>query len=242
MTRKYWIGIFVAMLAIFGVGMLIARGVSRVKMVVEENLPSPLRLMTSTGFKVDGDRVGDIQRLQFMRTVPGQFDSAVVTVKMDDSADVQRIGACTLRVTNAHPFSSSTRFICTSHSDSARLELVPFGHVEVQPGGKTVTFYIASSVLDDMRQHAYRGTGSADSGNVDINAMDGHFSITVNGRQIIRAGEDSGGGGSLTVWDPKTGKPIVQISGDSSGGSVKVTDANGKSVVNIHGSNAKKTP
>ena len=216
MTRKYWTGIFVAMLAIFGVGMLVARGVNRAKGFVENNLPSPLRLMMHTGFKVDGDRIGDIERLQFMRSTPGQYDSAVVTVKIDDSADVQRISACTLRATNAHPFGSSTRFICTSHADSARLDLVPFGHVEVEPGGKMVTFYVASGTAEDMRLHAYRGTGSTDSGNVDINATDGNFKITINGREI------------------------VSVNDDSAGVSVKVTDANGKSVVDIHGTNKKK--
>ncbi len=238
MTPKYWTGIFVAMLAIFAVGMLVARGVGKAKGFVEANIPSPIRLLTSTGFKVDGDRVGDIQRLQLMRTVPGQFDSAVVTVKIDDQADVQRIAACTLRATGAHPFGSGTRFVCTSHSDSAKLDLIPFGHIEVVPGGEHVTFYVARSVEDDMHQHAYTGAGSSDSGDVDMNASDGHFSITVNGRAVVQASGDSNGG-SFTVWGAN-GKPLVQISGDSNGGSVQVTDANGHKVVDIHGTSNKK--
>ena len=230
MTRKYWTGIFVAMLAIFGVGMLVARGVNRAASLVENNLPSPLRLMLNTGFKVDGDKIGDIQRLQFMRSAPGMFDSAVVSVKIDDSADVQRISACTLRATNAHPFGSSTRFLCTSHTDSARLNLVPFGHIEILPAGKAITFYVASSTEQDMHLHAYRGTGSSDSGDVDINATDGSFKITVNGQDITSASDSAG----LTIRDGK-GNEIVKISGDSNGGSVQVTGANGKKVVNIHG-------
>lgn len=236
MTGKYWTGIFVAMLAIFGVGMLIARGVGRAKTFVEDNIPSPMRLMMSTGFKVDGDRIGDIERLQFMRANPSEFDSAVVTVRIDDSADVRRIGTCTLRATNAHPFGSSTRFVCTSHADSAKLALVPFGHIEVLPSGEHVTFYVASSVEQDMRLHAYRGKGSADSGTVDINMTEGNFSITVNGQDVIRANGDSG----LVIRD-SNGRPIVQINGDSNGGSVRVTDGNGKQVVNIHGTDGRKS-
>jgi len=247
MSRKYWVGIFVGMLAVFCAGMLIARGLDKAKTMVESmadnvanNLPSPIRLMLSTGFKVDGDRIGDIQRLQFMRATPGQFDSAVVTVKVDDSADVAHIGACTLRVTNAHPFSSGTRFLCTSHTDSARLGLVPFGHIEILPQGKMVTFYIASSVVDDMHLQAYRGTGGSDTGDVDIDGTDGHFKVTVNGQELITAMGDSTGG-SLIIRDA-TGKEIVKISGDSNGGSVQVTDAKGNKVVNIHGTNSKKVP
>ncbi len=237
MTRKYWMGIFVAMLAVFGAGMLVARGVNRVGTLVEDNLPSPLRLMMNTGFKVDGDKIGDIERLQFMRTSPGQFDSAVVTVKVEDSADVAHIGACTLRVTNAHPFGSSTRFICTSHSDSARLNLVPFGHIVVLPEGKTVTFYVASSTEQDMHQHAYRGTGGSDSGDVDISTTNGSFRITVNGREIVSASDSNG----VTIHDAN-GNEIVKIGGDSNGGSVQVTGANGKKIVDIHGASSKKKP
>jgi hypothetical protein len=235
MTPKYWAGIVAGMLAVFVAGMLVARGVDRAKGFVSANLPSPIRLMTSTGFKVDGDKVGDIQRLQLMRATPGQFDSAVVTVKIDDASDVQRIEACTLRATNAHPFASGTRFVCTSHTDSARLDLVPFGHIEVMPGGARVRFYVARSAADEMRSHAYTGAGSSDSGDVDISAGDNHFSITVNGREVVHA-SGSDGGGSLTVWGAN-GKPIVQVHGDSNGGSVQVTDANGKKVVDIHGTN-----
>ena len=73
---------------------------------------------------------------------------------------------------------------------------------------------------------------------VDIRAADGNFSISVNGREIVRISDDSSGG-SLVIRD-SNGRPIVQISGDSDGGSIKVTDANGKTRVNIHGSAPKR--
>jgi hypothetical protein len=173
-----------------------------------------------------------------MRSNPGAVDSAVLTVKIDDSADVQRIASCTLRATSAHPFSSSTRFLCTSHTDSARLKLVPFGHVEIQPGGQDVTFYVASDVADDMHAHAYRGKGSADSGNVDIHVGDGRFSMTVNGKQIVQANGDSSGG-SVVIRDDH-GNTVLQASGDSAGGSVRINDSHGKKILDIHGTGPAK--
>lgn len=237
MTPRYWAGIFAVMLAIFGVGMLVARGVNKGKMFVENNFPASLGLINAD-FRVNGGRVGDVQRLQFMRSTPGRVDSAVLTVKVSGDAAALQAPGCALRVVNAQPFGSQTRFLCTSARDSARLRLVPFGHIELLPDGKQVTLYVSGDRESDVQLHAYRGTGSNDSGDVDIQAADGNFSITVNGREIVRASGDSAGG-SLVIRD-SNGRPIVQISGDSTGGSIKVTDANGKTRVNIHGSAAKK--
>jgi hypothetical protein len=233
MTPKYWAGIVVGMLAIFGVGMLVARGVSRGTMFVENNLPVSLGLINAD-FRVNNHRIGDIQRLQFMRSSPGMVDSAVLTVKLTGDAGALQKDGCALRVVNAKPFGSHTHFLCTSAADSARLNLVPFGHIRLLPDNDEVTLYISADGEADVQHQAYRGTGSSDSGDVDIQAADGNFSITVNGREIVHASGDSNGG-SFVVRDA-SGRPIVQISGDSNGGSIKVTDSNGKTRVNIHGS------
>jgi hypothetical protein len=235
MTPKYWTGIFVAMLAIFGIGLLVARGIHKGKDFVETNLSS-IGLLHAH-FRVDGDRIGDVERWQFMRSQPGRVDSAVLTVKVTGDAAALQEPGCLLRVTNAQPFGSNTRFQCTTARDSARLRLVPFGHVELLPEGTEVTMYVAGDAAANLQQHAYRGAGS-DSGDVDINTTDGNLSINVNGQEIVHASGDSSGG-SLIIRDPKTGRPIVQISGDSNGGSLKVIDSDGKTRVNLHGSTPK---
>jgi hypothetical protein len=237
MTGKYWAKILAGMLAVFVVGMVLFTGVRKGKAFVVNNFPSSLLLLQNTGFKVDGDKIGEIQRLQLMRAQPGVFDSAVITVAIDNAADIDRISSCTLRAVQASPFGSSTRFKCTSHTDSTNLELVPFGHI-VLPNGKTKTFYIASSALDDVRNHAYRGSGSDDSGDVDIQANGDSFSVTVGGRDVIRFSDDSNGG-SFVVRD-KNGKPIVQFSGGDSGGTFQINDANGHKIVNFHGGKTSK--
>ena len=232
MTPKYWAGIIAAMLVIFAVGMVVARGIRKGSNFVMDNFPMALGLIDSH-FRLDGGRLGDVQRLQFMRSQPGQVDSAVVTVKLANASDATQLEGCALQVTNAKPFGSRTRFHCADNADSARLGLVPFGHVVLLPEGKQVPMYVASDALTDVQQHAYRGTGSADSGDVDIQAADGHFQITVNGKVIVQASGDSGGG-SLIIRGAN-GRPILEIHGDSAGGSVKVTDENGKTRVNING-------
>ena len=233
MTAKYWTGIIAVMLAIFATGMLVARGVNKGKMFIENNFPSALGLIHAD-FRVDGDRLGDIQRLQFMRSTPGRVDSAVLTVKATGDVSALQQPGCALRVVHAQPFGGATRFVCTAAGDSARLHLVPFGHVLLLPDSNAVTLYLSGDGASAVQQHAYRGTGANDSGEVDIRAANGNLSITVNGKELVRASGDSGGG-SLVIRDGN-GRPIVQISGDSAGGSIKVTDANGRTRVNLHGS------
>jgi len=92
-------------------------------------------------------------------------------------------------------------------------------------------------VIDDMHRQAYSGTGGSDSGDVDINATNGSFKITVNGREIVSASDSNG----VTIHDAN-GNEIVKIGGDSNGGSVQVTGANGKKIVDIHGATNKKRP
>jgi hypothetical protein len=238
MTPKYWARIVAGMLIIFVVGTVLWRVGKRGKDFVSSVLPGSLPLLAA-GFHLDGDRIGDIQRLQFMRTQPGRVDSAVVTVKLDRDADEGRAG-CALRIVHGEPFGSRTRFYCTSSADSARLGLVPFGHVEFLPDGKQVTLYVARDGEDNLRMNAYHGAGGHDTGTVDIRAANDSFSVTVNGREIIHISGSDNGGGSMVVRGAN-GKPIIEIGGDSNGGSVKITDANGNTRVNIHGSGTKRS-
>jgi len=233
MTPKYWARIVAGMLVVFVLGMFAERGIDKARSMVLNHFP-----LLNASFRVDGENMGVIQRLQFMRSAPGRVDSAVVTVKLAADASQQRFDGCILRINHAEPFGSRTRFICTSSSDSARLGLAPFGHVVLQPEGKEVKMYLANDVLQDVQAGAYRGTGAKDSGDVDIQSANGNYTITVNGKVLVQASGDSAGG-SL-VLRRADGQPILEFHGDSAGGSVKITDANGKTRVNIHGGNTAK--
>jgi len=232
MTPKYWAGIVAGMLVIFVVGSFVWRGIEKGKHFVMENMPSWVGLLDAD-FRVDGDRMGDFERLQFIRSQPANVDSAVLTVKLRDDADIDHLTSCIMRITNGKPFGSRTRFVCVPAEDSAKLGLVPFGHVTLLPSGKNVRLYVASEAAADYHTSAYRGTGSHDSGNVDIQAGNDRFQLTVNGTVIAQYGDSNGGGGF--VLRRSNGRPIIEIRGDSSGGSLKVTDADGKTRVNIHG-------
>ncbi|MGH7583396.1 MAG: hypothetical protein ACREL5_09245, partial [Gemmatimonadales bacterium] len=161
---------------------------------------------------------------------------AVITVKVNDSAAVPA-GDCLLTARHAAPLGNSTHFTCTDRSDSSDLALVRFGHVVLQPAGTEIPLYVAAASLDAARAGAVRGVGTGDSGDVDINTGNGRLSVVVNGREIVSANDDSrggrGGGGGSLVIRAANGQPIVEISGDSAHGSLRIMDANGKTRLNI---------
>ena len=85
-----------------------------------------------------------------------------------------------------------------------------------------------------MRAAGLSGDRQRDTGDVDIQTANGNFSLAVNGRELITRSTAIPTAGSWSFVVP-TAMPLVQISGDSAGGSVKVTDADGQTKVDIHG-------
>ncbi|HEY4319677.1 MAG TPA: hypothetical protein VGM77_00755 [Gemmatimonadales bacterium] len=226
MTPKYWVRIVLGILVIFAIGYGAKTAFHKGKTFVVDKFPPSLMLMSDAGFNLNGDKEGDIRRLQFMRSTPGHVDSAIITVKFSSDEDISQLKDCVLRVINGHPFSHNTRFECASADDSARLALVPFGHVTVEPEGTDVPLYISQRDAGGVQSDAYRGAGG-DSGNVDINATGDNFSITVDGKQLVKINGDSNGG-SFTVRD-RNGKTIVDLHGHGN-----------NAVINIHGAASRK--
>ncbi len=235
MSPKYWTGVFIGMLAVFGVGMLVARGIDRGKALVLDNVPASWTLFRG-GLRVDGNRIGDVQRVQFMRAEPGLVDSAVLTVKTASVAAADSLEHCRLRVTSHNQtLGSDTHFYCASRQDSIDMDLVPFGHVLVLPDSHSVTLFIPRELVDRERLHAYRGTGG-NAGNVDIRQSNGSLSISVNDHQLVQISGDSNGG-SVMIRDAN-GRPLIDIHGDSTGGSIRIKDTSGKTRVDVHGTSS----
>lgn len=236
MTRSYWLRIAIGIVIIFGIGGLGAWGFARGKQVVTNNYPAALSLFND-GFRLDGDRVGEVRRLQFLRSTPGVVDSAILTVNVD-SASRGELDHCILWAESHNgTLGGSTRFACADADDSSDHQLVRFGHVVVEPGDRTLPLYVSAGAAEEAHRHAYRGAGG-DAGNVDINHFRNGFSLTVNNHELVRIGGDSNGG-SVVIRDG-AGHPLVEINDDSNGGSVKITDENGKTRVNVHSGNDRK--
>ncbi len=211
MTPKYWIKIGIGMTIIFVVGLVVKSGFDRGTQYLKDRFPGSLWMLAS-GFQVGGTQVGDIRRVQLLRSRPRQVDSAVLTIALHDSAQVARFRDCRLAAIGSSGFNEHTRFDCVSVADSARLDLIPFGHVLVQPGDITVPLWLPGENVAAFRRDAFSANGlEADgAGDVDIRKDHAFLSINVNGRELFHFKGDSADG-SVIIRDGK-GRVVVNIS------------------------------
>ncbi len=226
MTPKYWFRIFLGMMAIFAVGMVVATGVrkgrEKVEYIVEGTGPVSVPLL-GMAFRLDGERLGGIERLRLMRSEPKRIDSAVVLVHLDDASAASRFTDCRLAVRDADNLSDNTVFFCADSADAADMELVPFGHVEFTPSGEKVVVWLPAAVVADLRASEIDTDVGADTGTVDIDGHERGLSVKVNGREVVALEGDSAGG-ALTVRDAH-GRTIIRLNGDSVSGPIHIEPA-----------------
>lgn len=237
MTPKYWIKIVAGMLVVFAIGAFAVRGVHRGESFLASNSAISVPLL-SAPFRLDGARLGALRRLRIERSAPKEVSGFALTVKLDDSTTLDRLGHCQLAILDANHIDNHTTFTCVDAADTS-LALVPFGSVIFQPGDHEQSLLVPRSFAADLSHDL--AAGMQDDGAVDSSSDNGgHLRISVNGKDLVNISGDSAGG-SVVVRDAQ-GNPIVDISGDSNGGRIRVNDAQGNTKVNIQAPAKKKPP
>lgn len=154
MTR-YWIKIGVGALLVFAVGMginhLIKLGKARVRVVFDSDQPLSIPLKF-VDFRVDGTRLGQLQRLRLLRSAPKEFTGAELTAVLDSGVNVEQLGTCQLRIDNLENVDEHTTFVCV-HPDSppSPVAFEPFGHVTIQGTDLVLTLLLPSQAVQQLR-------------------------------------------------------------------------------------------
>jgi hypothetical protein len=217
MTPKYWIKIVLGMCLVFAVGMLIRSGVDAGKNTFEE--------MTEGTASISIPMLG----MPF-RTAAGELGS-INRLHVDRSSP-KRISGFRLAVTlndgvDVDQINENTAFTCLTEADSGFHDLVQFGTINFRPSNETHRLMVPAHVRDQIqnagRETAVEAAAVAGDAAADVASdnQSGGLSIKVNGRQIVDIRGDSNGG-SVLIIDPETGRRLVDISGSEAGGSVKV--------------------
>lgn len=212
MTPTYWLRIGLGALAIFAVGMLITTGIRKgheqVDYVVEGSGPISLPLL-GMSFRLDGAPIGGIERLRLLRSAPRHIDSVVVVVNLTDGLSPDWVDGCRLTVQDAQHLDEETSFTCADSAAAMALNLVPFGHVEFKPSGRTVAVWLPESVATDLRTTRVGDGAAHDTGDVDIQRAEAGVSVTVNGQEIHALASDSAAGG--VVVSNRQGRTVIRI-------------------------------
>jgi hypothetical protein len=230
MTPKYWIKIVLGMCLVFAVGMLIRSGVDAGKNTFEEMTEGTASIsipMLGMPFRTAAGELGSINRLHVDRSSPKRISGFRLAVTLNDGVDVDQFDHCEVTVVNPDQINENTAFTCLTEADSGFHDLVQFGTINFRPSNETHRLMVPAHVRDQIqnagRETAVEAAAVAGDAAADVASdnQSGGLSIKVNGRQIVDIRGDSNGG-SVLIIDPETGRRLVDISGSEAGGSVKV--------------------
>ena len=171
--RNYWMRIALGSLAIFIVGMLgislVHRGLGSVRGVVEGSGPISIPL-AFIPFRLNGDKLGSLERVTLRRETPSRVTSVELEVKLSDSVLARGLGGCRLAASldskvpgrpgitvHRGPFPEGN-FWCAK-DDSADVDLVEYGQAVFHPGNVTVPLFLPRGLVDEL-QHIDLGHDS----------------------------------------------------------------------------------
>ena len=212
MTPKYWLRIVCGMLAIFAVGMLVNMGINHGRAKVTEIVDGSGALsfpLMGMGFHLDGQNLGGFERIELLRSQPRQVDSAILRLKLNDTAFVSLLTNCRLTINDPQNISEKTTFFCADSAVSAQLDLVQFGHIEIVPTGEQVAIWLPADVATEIRTSSL-DEDVTDSANVDIDAGEKGLNVKINGQPLVNVIADSG----RVVIRDSSGKEVIRVTTD----------------------------
>jgi hypothetical protein len=175
--RNYWLRILLGALAIFSVGMigvtLARQGVSRVRGVMEGSGPITLPV-PFVPFKLEGQKLGEVDRVVLLRDAPKQISAVELEIKLDDSVVAQGLAGCRLAA-NLDPDRepgaeemhagriSRSVFSCLPGSEPIPPHLQDFGRVMFQPGNVIVPLALPSDMVEDLREGRFAAEDSVEA-------------------------------------------------------------------------------
>jgi hypothetical protein len=151
--RNYWMRIFFGALAIFAVGMvgvtLARQGAGKVRGMVEGSGPITLPV-AFIPFKLDGEKIGTIQRIKIYRTTPNHVRSINVRVRLADSVSPGRLDPCILVAEGYEDMNSKTTVLCSNAEDTVGENLVPVGQIALSGSDRSFKLYMAREALQEL--------------------------------------------------------------------------------------------
>jgi hypothetical protein len=151
--RSYWLRILFGAIAIFAVGMvgvtLARQGMGSVRGVVEGSGPITLPV-AFIPFKLDGEKIGTIQRIKIFRSAPKQVRSVNVRVRLADSVSSDRLDRCILVAEGFEHVNSETTVLCSTAEDTVNENLVGVGEIVLSKTNRSFKLYIPREALREM--------------------------------------------------------------------------------------------
>ncbi len=184
--RNYWLKIALGTLGVFVLGMLlitlVRKGRNTVHDVVEGSGPLSIPLPPMVPFNLDDTRLGSIRHLTVYRSSPKVPSRFAVAVQLADSTSAARLASCILYIKSLDNVDEHTSFRCGAVTDTAGLDLVPFGAVTLRGTTDSFPLLLPRSAVQDLR-------GTRDHVADSMNAMGDHLADSI--MQAVSGAVDS---------------------------------------------------
>jgi hypothetical protein len=176
--KSYWIKIALGALFIFAVGMGGIYAVRSVSGKINRTMNStdPITLpIAFVSFKLNGTRLGSIDRVILLRNEPKHISSAKVVLKLNDSSSLALLRGCRLALDDVEHVNEKTSFRCAT-GDSAN-GLTPIGFVSVRGTSDSFPLLMPEKAARDLRQtrfemhgHEFNVSSDDDSASASLEA------------------------------------------------------------------------
>jgi hypothetical protein len=166
--RNYWLRILLGAVAIFTVGMvgvtLARQGMGRVRGVVEGSGPISLPV-AFLPFKLDGEKIGNIQRIKILRNAPNQVRSVHLQVRLADSVSPSRLDPCILVAQSFENISSETTVLCSDAEDTVGEDLAAVGEININRSNRSFRLFMSRDAIRELTDSdvVFVGEDSADA-------------------------------------------------------------------------------
>jgi hypothetical protein len=151
--KNYWLRIFLGAVAIFSVGMVVVtlarHGIHRVRGVVEGSGPITVPV-AFVPFKLDGEKIGTIQRIKINRLTPKTVSSVNILVSLADSVSWRRLQPCILVAEGIAQLNSETTVACGTTADTADEDLVAVGNITLARGGHSFKLWMPRDAIREL--------------------------------------------------------------------------------------------
>jgi len=151
--RNYWVRIAMGALGVFAVGMLArwAFVTGRQKLVRTFNSSDPISLpMAFVPFRLDGPKVGTVDKVVFLRSDPKHISAVRVQVDLTEPGLASRLKNCLMAIDNVDRLNDQSTFRCQD-ADTGGKGLVPFGFVRIKSTGDSFPLLLPTQAVKDIQ-------------------------------------------------------------------------------------------
>lgn len=225
--QRYWLRIALGATAVFALGMgliaLTRNSIAEVRALAMSTRPIGIPLVIMP-FRLDGNQIGNVRRLDLLRTSPSDFSGIRFIVRLDDSAAAARLPDCRLTLTDPPSLAQGNGFQCISSADSAALHLKVVGEIVFEPGGVVRALFAPPDHADSWRNY--------DSARAQAKRL-AQFQAKSLADSAVHAFIRTDSTGALIDIRGKSGNGLVHIQTDPHGASLQIRDGSGRKVVQM---------